>query len=284
VTSLLCEDRSVTALPETASPEHRSELRPLALLAGAGCCALGTGILAAGVTVGAPAAVASSAVLQAGLLASWWRAMTPAGPLSMLLVAGAVALAADVLIAAGAGAGALTGVLALGVVATIAAQLARGVARTMVVQSYAGTLLLAAAMVAYALLAAAMRADGADPVLLVVLSAGGGLVLARLVDLLVARPRLVAGVRRGGLGLVLGLALGIGLALAYARLATGEPSGEQAALLGGGAALVAGLVDVGGQCLLAGREPRSWSAGLAPLLALVAVVTVAFVALPSVVG
>lgn len=275
----------MTVLPE-AAPAARLGHRLAVVLAGLGVCVVGAGVLAAGAALGGPAVLAGTALLQAGALAAWWRVVAPPGPVAVLCVAGGVAVAADVICYSGRSAAGLAGVLALGVVATIVAQLVRGVARTGVVEAFASTLALSACVVGFALLPVVLRRDGADPLLLVAAAAGAALVLARAADLVLVWPHVVDSVGRGALGVVVGTAAGAGAAVLCAGAQTGAtvPDPPRAAVLGAVVALVAVLIDIGGACLVANVPGRRFGFGLGPMLALMSTAVLAYACLPWLLG
>lgn len=266
----------MTIAPEAVPAAHH--VRRLDL-AGLGACVAGDGVIAAGAASGRTATVAAAALLQAGLLVGWGRSVAPPGPLAVLVVAAGVAAAADVVGYRSGSAAGIAGVLALGAVATIVAQLARGVARTHVVEAFAATLALCACVAAFALLPIAVRHRGADPLLLVAAAAGTALVIGRVADLVVVWPGVLRDIGRGAVGLVVGTAAGAGAALLCAAGQTGGAALDpvRAVVLGAVVALVAVLVDIAGLCLLAdATSRRGFGAVLGPMLALMSALVLAY--------
>lgn len=216
------------------------------------------------------------AVLQ-GLAIAGFVATRPPSARGVAVVGVATAVAADTIAARPlASLAPLAGVVGLSVLATVVVQLVRGVARARVTEAMASTLGLALATVALAtLLVLRRQLDGAAQVIAYALAAGVALVVAAGVDLVLPKPPLAAEVHRGALALVLGTVAGaLAGAVAASPLSLSRP---EAALFGGGVALVAVLVDLAGAYALAGAEPLPSYAFLAgPLSAFVAAAPVAY--------
>jgi len=151
------------------------------------------------------------------------------------VVATGTVLAADVVVLADDGRiTGLAGVAGLGLVASLLHQLVRK-GRSRVTESLADTLVVVIAAVAAACLLALRQVDGGEQVLLVSLSAAGGVLLAgRLGDWLAPRPMLAVGSTRGWPGLLLGLGAGVAVAVAVASADVGDGTLalRSAALLG----------------------------------------------------
>lgn len=271
----------MTALPDAAGSRevqpHDAQLPTL------GVCVVGSGVLAAGAALESPAVLVAVVLLQVGVLVAWWRAVAPPGPVTVLGVAVGVATAADVVAVHGSILG-LAGALGVGVLATIVAQLTRGVGRTRVVEAFGSTLTLCLSVVAFALLPFVVRTDGADRLLQAATAAGVALVLARVTDLVVVWPRLLGTVSRGGVGLAVGTAGAAGAAALCADAQSVATPGLMPALgLGAVVGLVAVLMDIAGACLLAELPARRFGFGLGPLMALMSATVIAYVYLSLVV-
>lgn len=217
---------------------------------------------------------------QAGVIAGWLRAVAPPSPLGVGVVAGGAGLAADVLAAFGRAAdlAPLAAVLALAVIGTLVVQLARGVARTRLTESVSATLTLAVVVVAYATpLALVRQHSGTAAVVCYVAAVGIGVLLARLTDVVLARPRLAEGVDRGGLGIALGVLGGTAAAAGVGALIA-DVTALDGALLGCVIAFVAVLVDLAG-CYgtAAGTCRGRVAAALGPLLGFAAAAPVGYV-------
>jgi len=254
-----------------------------------------TGVAATGALLGLPALLAATAVLQVAVVLAWWWALDPPGPTAVIAVALAVALAGDAAVGYGrpAGLGLLGAVLALTVPAAFVGQLVRGVARARVTEAYAATVALALLVAGLATLPAAYRQWGGPtgPVA-AVLAAGAAVGIARLVDTVAAVPRLSAGLRRGGLGVILGAMAGTAAAAGYGALAPGLDA-RAGALVGWAAGLVAVLADLAASYAAAdrtvaevgrGRRARRPGGLLGPLVAVAAAGPVAYVLLAMVLG
>jgi hypothetical protein len=205
------------------------------------------------------------------------------------VVAGGAAVAADagVLLLGGGTLGPVLGVVAVAFVATVVAQLARGVGRVGVTEAFGSTMLL---VVCCAALAAALalrdRPGGPDVLAVCLAAAGAGLVLAHAADAVRPVPELSPGTGRGGIGVALGAVAGAGAAVAVARVVV-LPDGMSVgytALVGVIVALTAVLVGVGQVCAAVGREqageqvPPSWlGTALGPVWGVVAAVVGAYV-------
>jgi hypothetical protein len=233
-----------------------------------------TGAVAAGAGLpGGPYLLVVAAV-QALLIAAWWTTVRPSGRTAAAVVATGAAVAADlaVLLAGGGTIGPVVGVVAVAFVATVVAQLARGVGRAGITESFGSTMLLTVLCCALAAATALReRPGGPDVIALCVAAAGAGLVVAHLADAVRSRPELSPGTGRGAIGIFLGGVAGGAAAVAMTRIVTVPDvlAHVYAAPVGVLVALTAVLVDVGQVCALVGREragepvPVSW---LGPVL------------------
>ena len=150
----------------------------------------------------------------------------------------------------------LVGVLALAFPAMLLHQLARGVVRVAVTESLGGVALLVTAEVGLSCCVALARAtDGGRLVAALVLGAGAGLVVARLVDAAVPAPRIADDVPHGLLGVVAATAAGAAASAAVGVGAT-QLTPARGALLGAVVAAVAALVAVGVGFVVATAEPE----------------------------
>jgi hypothetical protein len=224
---------------------------------------------------------------QAVLIAAWWSAVRPPGRTAAAVVAGAAAVAADLAVLRDGG-GTLepvVGVVALAFVATVVAQLTRGVGRAGVTESFGSTMLLTVCCVGLAApLALHARPDGPPVVGICLAAAGAGLVFAHLADAVSPVPELSPGTGRGGIGVALGGAGGAFAAGVVAGSVTDTVSPVVGSLLGGVIALTAVLLGVGQVCATVGREragervPASWATiALAPAWGVVAAAVGAYV-------
>jgi hypothetical protein len=251
----------VTAPTTTAAPGRRESV-----LAAATAAAL-TAALAGGAGLpGGPYLLLVVAV-QALLVAGWWTVIRPPGRTAVVTVAGGAAVAADlaVLRAGGGTLGPVLGVVALAFVATVVAQLVRGVGRVGVTESIGSTKLLTVCCCALAGALALHQRPGGPAVTAVCLAAtGAGLVLAHVADAVRPLPELSAGTGRGGIGVGAGAVAGAAVAAVVARAVPGGLSAGYAGPVGGLLALTAVLVGVGQACAVVGREqagervPVSW--------------------------
>jgi hypothetical protein len=153
----------------------------------------------------------------------------------------------------------LLGVLALAFPAMLVHQLARGVVRVRVTESLSGVAMLVAAEVALSTcLALAHAVDGPRLASAVVVAAGAGLAVARLVDAVLPAPRLAEDVAHGMLAVLAAVGAGAlaGLLHAGGRLSVGD-----GALLGAVVGGIAALVSVGVGYIAGTVEPRPARAG-----------------------
>lgn len=226
--------------------------------------------------------------VQALLIAAWWTAVRPPGRTAAVVVAGGAAVAGDLLVLRDGG-GTLepvVGVVAVAFVATVVAQLARGVGRAGVTESFGSTMLLTVCCAALAAPLALHARPGGPAIVGVCLAAAGvALVTAHLADAVSPVPELSPGTGRGGIGVALGGAAGAFAAGVAAGFVTDAVSPVVASLLGGVIALTAVLLGVGQACATVGREragervPASWATlALGPAWGVVAAAVAAYVA------
>ena len=268
--------------PPTPSPTDQGH-EPSALAPGRGPAAVaGATALVAGALLacGAAAGTLPYAILtlltQLALVAAWCVVTRPPGLAGAVVIGVLTALAADSVALATdtREIGPLVAVLAGAFGATTLAQLGRGVARRNVTESFGATLTIAVAVIALASMVTLRRTDDADLVSVIVLAATSGILLARIADLVLARPAAHAEVPRGVPGLVLGSLLGAGVG-ALCSAAGAEVSVGVATLVGWLVATAAVLADLGVDYARAGRlaagtEPSGGlpGAALGPLIAL----------------
>ncbi|GAA3395341.1 hypothetical protein [Cryptosporangium minutisporangium] len=252
--------------------------RPVAgTAATAGVTALVGGAVLGGAAFAGPLPYAIAIlVAQLALVGTWCVVTRPPGTLGAAVVGVLTAIAADaVALATGErGAGGLVAVLACAFGATTFTQLARGVKRRNVTESFGSTLTVAVAVVALATTVALRRADNPDLVTLIVVAAAVAMVVARATDLVLPRPTAHRDVPRGVIGPALGSAVAAGASALGVGLGLDLPLGP-ATLVGwlvGTAAVLADLsVDFArAGRLAAGGRPTGGLAGaaLGPLVAL----------------
>jgi hypothetical protein len=251
----VCDDRPVTATEAGPGLPVRAWHLPTA----AGV-AVSTALLVGTAAAGEPFRLVAVAVLQVALVVAW----VPATGIPARAGAPALGLAA----AAGADLllvlperpeiGSLLAVPGLGLLAAVLHQMLRRAPRTDVVGSLAGVLLLVCAVTALAvllLLPTAGDTTAAVPLLVV----GTTLLVVALLDLVLPRPAVAAGVPRGVPALVLGVLAGVAVAV------VGSGADDPGALVGAvvaGLALgaVAALVGLAAGYVVAAGPGRAWAA------------------------
>jgi hypothetical protein len=153
----------------------------------------------------------------------------------------------------------LLAVLGLGFVAAVVHQMTRPAPRVYLVASLAGVVLLLCSVCALAVLLGVGRlGDGEQALGTAVLAVGAALLVGHLVDLVLPRPQIAAGVPRGLLGLVLAVAAAIVVALLRrdgGTLVDTIAAATHGAALGGVAALTA----VGASYVVAERGRLGWA-------------------------
>lgn len=160
--------------------------------------------------------LAAVLVLQVALVAAWGPATGVPGGLGVPVIGLAAAAAADVLLVLPEDPelGDLLAVPGVAFVAAVLHQMLRRAPRADVVGSLAGVLLLVCALCGLAvLLRLPDTAGGLRPAATVALVVGGALVAGHLVDAVIPRPQVAAGIECGVLGLLVALLAGVGVAL-----------------------------------------------------------------------
>jgi hypothetical protein len=200
-------------------------------------------------------------LLQLALVAAWVVATGIRGFLGSLALGGAAAAGADaaMLLPDRPELDGLLAVLGLGFVVAVVHQMTRPSPRLYLVASLAGVVLLLCSVCALALLLGVGRLDDGERVLgTAVLSVGAALLVGHLVDLVLPRPQIVAGVPRGLPGLVLAVAAAIVVALL--RRDGGTLLGTLAAATHGAAlGAVAALMALGASYVVAERGRVGWA-------------------------
>ncbi|RBY81886.1 hypothetical protein [Blastococcus sp. TF02A-26] len=190
----------------------RAHHLPAALVA-----AVGTALLVLlPAQLGEEGTLAAVLVLQAALVAAWGPATGLRGSAGVTALGLAATAAADLvlLLPAETHLGHLLAVPGVAFVAAVLHQMVRRAPRRDVVGSLAGSLLLVCAVCGLAvLLRLPDVAGGARPAATAALVVGAALVAGRLVDAVLPRPRIAAGVDHGVLGIVVALLVGAGVAL-----------------------------------------------------------------------
>jgi hypothetical protein len=148
--------------------------------------------------------LAAVLVLQLGLVLSWVLVTGVEGFSGSLAVGAAAAVAADLalVLTDRPTLGDLLVVLGMGFLAAVLQQMFRR-SRTDLVASLSGVVLLLCPVVALAALLLLGRASGAGRASVALVAVGVALVVGHLVDLVLPRPEVAAGVPRGVLGLLL---------------------------------------------------------------------------------
>lgn len=257
----------------------------------AGFAALLAAALVVGAQTSGPDARAPYAIVIFGVqllyILSWTMAMRPPAP----LVVAAVALATGAVADYTAVTGATPRVMPLvywalaGVAAVVAGQFALRVDRLRVRDALGSTLLIVSGPVAFASLIVLTRKPiGTQSITVCLAAAGLALVVARLTDAVLPRPRIAPQVARGATGIILGAMLGTLGAAGLGSVLVLPFTPAKGAVLGLIAAGVAVLVDLAVNFTEAGRgvagdTPTFWLARhmQGPLGAMAAVVPPAYV-------
>ncbi|MBB3677927.1 hypothetical protein [Modestobacter versicolor] len=211
--------------------------------------------------VGDTGRLVAVAVLQVALVAAWVVATGIRGSAGSLALGVAAAAGADaaMLLPERPELDSLLAVLGLGFLAAVVHQMTRPSPRLYLVASLAGVVLLLCSVCALAVLLALGRLDDGDRALVTaVLAVGAALLVGHLVDLVLPRPEIAAGVPRGLLGLVLAVVAAVAVALLRrdgGTLVSGLSAATYGAALGGVAALMA----VGASYVVAERGQSSWA-------------------------
>jgi hypothetical protein len=241
--------------------------------------AAGVAVVAVALLVGLPelggnlGRLAAVLALQLGLVLAWVLVTGIRGFAGSLAVGAAAAVAADLALVLPdrPELGGLLVVLGLGFVAVVLQQMFRR-PRTELVRSLSGGLLLVCAVGALAaFLLLGDDAAGMGWSQIAVLTAGAALLAGHLVDLVLPRPQVAAGVPRGLVGLAVAVLAGAGTAVLCATVG-GSPGRIPAALAGAALATVVALVAVSASYVVVeataappgeeaeNREPRQPSA------------------------
>jgi hypothetical protein len=244
------------------------------------------GALIAAGRVGPPVDLAAGALVQVVLVLSWVFGTRRPGPVVVAVVALGAGVVADWFAQYGAAVSlAPFGyVLAGGLLAAAAGQLARGGGRTRITDSLASTMFAVTCTVAVPAVVMLARLDHGRSALVPLLGAAGAAVaLARLVDLAWHTPRASAPVARGVIGVVAGGVVA-GTVVGFVAGHQAGLSGLHAAVAGLLMGLAAVLADVGVSFGSSGRElsgepAHRWPARfvLGPAVAAALTAPVAFV-------
>ncbi|MCU1607567.1 MAG: hypothetical protein JWP46_4032 [Modestobacter sp.] len=220
-----------------------------ALLAGLPGVLGGTGLLVA------------VAVLQLGLVVAWVIATGVRGRFASLALGLAAAAGADaaLLVPDRAQLDHLVVVLGLAFLAAVALQMTRPTPRLYLVASLAGVLLLVCCICSLAVLLMVGRTDGGTRVAVTsALVVGAALVAGHLVDLVLPRPQIAAGVPRGLSGLLVGVLAAVVVSLL--RRDGGDLAAAMSAVTSGAVlGVVAGLLALGASYVVAERAQRGWA-------------------------
>ena len=240
-----------------------AELSPRAHhLPAAGVVVLATALLAGlpGI-LGGTGLLVAVAVLQLGLVVAWVVATGIRGFLGSLVLGLAAAAGADaaLLLPDRARLDQLVVVLGLAFLAAVAHQMTRPTPRLYLVASLAGVLLLVCCVCSLSVLLMIGRTDGGTRVAVTTaLVVGAALVAGHLVDLVLPRPRIAAGVPRGLTGLLVGVLAAVVVALLRrggADLGAAMTAVTSGAVLG----MVAGLMGLGASYVVVERAQRGWA-------------------------
>ena len=229
--------------------------------------ALGGVVVGTALLVGLPVALgdtgrlAAVLVLQLALVGAWVLATGIRGFLGSLAIGVAAAVGADLLMGLPArpDPGRLLLVLGPALLVALLHQMVRPAPRRYLVASLAGVVLLVAAVAGSAVLLALARTPGGDQAFTtVVLVVGAAVAVGHLVDAVLPRPVIAAGVPRGLTGVVLGVAAAV--AVAVLRGDQGDLSDVlRAATVGVAVGAVAALTAVAASYVVAERPQRGWA-------------------------
>ena len=205
--------------------------------------------------------LAAVVLLQLVLVAAWVVATGIRGFVGSLALGVLAAVGADLamVLPARPELDGLLVVLGLGFLATVVHQMTRPAPRRYLVASLAGVVLLICSVSALAVLLAVGRLqDGPRSLETAVLVVGAALLVGHLVDLVLPRPQIAAGVPRGLLGVVLAVLAAVVVALLRRDGGTLLAS-MSAATLGASLGGVAALMALGASYVVAERGAASWS-------------------------
>jgi hypothetical protein len=239
---------------ELSSRSHHLPAVGLVVVATAATLALSLGLEDVGRLV-------AVAVLQLALVAAWVVATGIRGFVGSLALGVAAAAGADLamLLPDRPELDWLLAVLGLGFLAAVVHQMTRPSPRLYLVASLAGVVLLLCSVSALAVLLAVGRIeDGERAVVTTVLAVGAALAVGHLVDLVLPRPAIAAGVPRGLLGLLLAVLAAVLVALLRrdgSTLVAALSAVTYGAALGGVAALMA----LGASYVVAERGGLGWA-------------------------
>jgi hypothetical protein len=201
------------------------------------------------------------AVLQLALVAAWVVATGIRGFGGSLALGVGAAAAADaaMLLPERPELDWLLAVLGLGFLAAVVHQMTRESPRLYLVASLAGVVLLLCSVSALAVLLDVGRIeDGERAVETALLAVGAALVVGHLVDLVLPRPQIAAGVPRGLLGLVLAVVAAVLVALLRRDGGT-LLSATSAVVYGAALGSVAALMALGASYVVAERGRAGWA-------------------------
>lgn len=240
--------------------------------------ALVTGVaLTGGSQLAAEPFTAVIVVVQLALVLAWYLQGASPNRSAIAGIAAVGALAADGLALLGPDRtiGSLAGIIAAVFGATIVVQMLRGAQRQHVTEAFGTMMFLAVTMVALASMISLRRHPDGDVLLMAVLAAASAaMVVARLLDLVLARPAMHDSVPRGVLGLIAGSVVGAvaGAVMIGLGELTTPPPWPAVAVAAWGVALIAVLTDVAsgysavGRSLVTGAGPSRLVAVFGPLL------------------
>lgn len=243
--------QTVTTLPPVREPaagpvEELARVRRFLSLGIAGFAAL----LTVGLVAGAQTTHGSYAVVvfgvQALFVVVWTVASRPPAPRVVAGVGLLVAVATDIsaVWTRPASLAPLAYVSAAGFLAGVVGQLTRRRGRLRVTESLASSLVVTLGVVSFAMLVVLGRIPrGTQALEACLVAAGVAIIVARLVDVVAAVPRVAPQVPRGGTGVVLGAMVGTGAAGFIGHMLAGIPN-LQTAIAGLITAVVAVMVDL----------------------------------------
>lgn len=203
--------------------------------------------LVVGLLLGLPAALeglgrlAAVLVLQLGWVLAWVLTTGIQGFAGYLAVGAATAVAVDLALVLPEEPvlGALLPVFGLGFLAIVLQQMLRRSRQDLVASMAGGIVLVTVVAALGALLLLGAGDDGVGRLAVLLTAVAAAVVVGHLVDLVLPRPRVAAGVPRGLTGLLLSVAAAV--AVAVLLRSSGELTGGQAALLGAAVGAVAAL-------------------------------------------
>jgi hypothetical protein len=201
------------------------------------------------------------ALLQLALVAAWVVATGIRGFAGSIALGVAAAAGADLamVLPARPQLDALLAVLGLGFLAAVAHQMTRPAPRLYLVASLAGVVLLICSVTALSVLLGVRRLDdGPRAVVTALLAVGAALLVGHLVDLVLPRPQLAAGVPCGLLGLVLAVLAAVVVAV-LGRAGGAALASASAVIYGAALGGVAALMSLGASYVVTERGSVSWA-------------------------